>query len=327
MAQSSWPFENADTTEVQYSKLARRFHSTTVVMGALVSTGTGMQVRVATGQAVIQGFYWESTATENISIPTAHASLPRKDCVVLRLDLTANSIVLALKQGTPASSPVRAALSQTDVLWEHPIADITVGANVTSITSGNIVNLPQSLDHALVVYASTSARPTPSAPTVGLNTGTKEFDFFNGTTWTSMAPSAPTWSSITGKPTTFSPSSHTHAQSDITGLATALVGKASTNHTHAQSDITGLATALAGKADSSHTHPQSDVTGLATALAGKSDTGHTHTAGDVSGIAAVKVNNAAAADDAAKIGGRTIFTQTAQPSSSGRVNGDIWISW
>lgn len=56
----------------------------------------------------------------------------------------------------------------------------------------------------------------------------------------------------------------------------ALYGKANASHTHAQSDITGLATALNGKANTSHTHAQSDVTGLSTALAGKADANHTH---------------------------------------------------
>ena len=59
---------------------------------------------------------------------------------------------------------------------------------------------------------------------------------------------------LTDKPTSMSPTAHTHAQSDITGLATALSGKASIEHTHAQDDITGLETALAGKAASTHTH-------------------------------------------------------------------------
>ena len=49
-------------------------------------------------------------------------------------------------------------------------------------------------------------------------------------------------------------SSHTHAQSEITGLTSALNGKANSSHTHAQSEITGLESALAGKANSSHTH-------------------------------------------------------------------------
>lgn len=50
------------------------------------------------------------------------------------------------------------------------------------------------------------------------------------------------------------PAAHTHAQSDVTGLASALSGKANTSHAHAISDTTGLQTALDGKAASAHTH-------------------------------------------------------------------------
>ena len=58
-------------------------------------------------------------------------------------------------------------------------------------------------------------------------------------------------------------SSHTHNQSDITGLTDALTGKANASHTHQQSDINGLSEALSGKANSSHKHTISDVTDIA----------------------------------------------------------------
>jgi hypothetical protein len=70
--------------------------------------------------------------------------------------------------------------------------------------------------------------------------------------------------------------SHTHSISDVTGLQTALDGKASSSHTHSISDVTGLQTALDGKAASSHTHSISEVTGLQTALDGKASSSHTH---------------------------------------------------
>ncbi len=106
---------------------------------------------------------------------------------------------------------------------------------------------------------------------------------------------------------------HTHVQGDITGLETALNGKANASHTHSQyanaSDIADIETELAGKANAnhthtqyaasshthndyvsnetyedgmsgkanaSHTHAQSDITGLATALNGKANASHTH---------------------------------------------------
>ena len=79
------------------------------------------------------------------------------------------------------------------------------------------------------------------------------------------------WADITGKPSTFPPSSHTHVIADTTGLQSALDGKAPTSHTHVIGDVTGLQTALDGKASTSHTHAQSDVTGLTSALAAKAD--------------------------------------------------------
>lgn len=53
---------------------------------------------------------------------------------------------------------------------------------------------------------------------------------------------------------------------DVTGLQTALDGKAALSHTHAQSAITNLVSDLAGKAAAVHTHAISDITSLQAAL-------------------------------------------------------------
>lgn len=68
---------------------------------------------------------------------------------------------------------------------------------------------------------------------------------------------------------------------DVTGLQTALDGKAPSSHTHAISNVTELQTALDGKASASHSHAISDTTGLQTALDGKAATSHTHSARDI----------------------------------------------
>ena len=56
---------------------------------------------------------------------------------------------------------------------------------------------------------------------------------------------------------------------DTDAIQEIVAGKAAASHTHAQSDITGLETALAGKADATATQ---------TALAGKAAASHTHPA-------------------------------------------------
>jgi hypothetical protein len=74
----------------------------------------------------------------------------------------------------------------------------------------------------------------------------------------------------TSSASAFAGASHSHAIGDVTGLQTALDGKAATSHGHAIGDVTGLQTALDGKAASAHAHAIGEVTGLQTALDAKS---------------------------------------------------------
>lgn len=71
---------------------------------------------------------------------------------------------------------------------------------------------------------------------------------WNGTVWVGSSLTTVSWDAVSEKPSTFSPSTHTHAISDTTGLQTALNGKAATSHAHAIADVTGLQTALDAKA-------------------------------------------------------------------------------
>ena len=89
------------------------------------------------------------------------------------------------------------------------------------------------------------------------------------------APSIAVTGSITEGGTSLSSKyatkSHSHAVSDVTGLQSALNGKAATSHTHAVSDVTDLQNSLDAKAALSHTHGMTDVTGLQDALNAKAD--------------------------------------------------------
>lgn len=58
-----------------------------------------------------------------------------------------------------------------------------------------------------------------------------------------------TWGSISGKPSVFTPDTHSHDISDVSGLTVALDGKAASSHTHSIANVTGLQTALDSKQD------------------------------------------------------------------------------
>lgn len=102
------------------------------------------------------------------------------------------------------------------------------------------------------------------------------------------------YTDLSDKPTSMTPTAHTHAQSDVTGLATALSGKANTGHTHSAASTTangfmskedktklnGIATG-ANKTtvdtalSASSTNPVQNKV-INTALAGKASTSHNH---------------------------------------------------
>jgi hypothetical protein len=145
MAQTSWPFENIDTSETQFSQWARNIGEG-IISGATLelepfADSSGMQVKVKSGQALIRGHYYDNTAEETLAIATANVSNPRIDRVVLRLDPTANSVVLAVLTGTPASSPVAPDVTQTDGgVYEISLALVDVPAAAVLIIPANVTD-------------------------------------------------------------------------------------------------------------------------------------------------------------------------------------------
>ena len=83
--------------------------------------------------------YW-NTDSLDFTLPISHASLPRKDRLVLRLDLTNRQITLAMKTGVPASTPLEPPLVSDEMIREIAIATIIVGINSTVISPADITD-------------------------------------------------------------------------------------------------------------------------------------------------------------------------------------------
>lgn len=96
-------------------------------------------VDVLQGSAIVDGIFYHSTATETLAIAANASGNTRIDSIVLRRDDIAQTIRLAVKQGTPAASPVPPAVTQTSgTMWEIALADVTVVNGFTSITNDDI---------------------------------------------------------------------------------------------------------------------------------------------------------------------------------------------
>lgn len=195
MAQSSFPFENVDTSETQFSQMFRNFASgvngTPSGTELKVTAGSGLVVAVAAGQAMVRGHYYVSTASENLTLTAANPTNPRIDAVVLTLDPSANSIVLAVVAGTPASSPVAPTLTQTDAgVYQYQLATVAVAAGAGSV--GTITDTRNFFGSRFGIWT-TAGRPTsPFTGQAGYNSTLGYPEYWTGSAWTGFnaAPSS-----------------------------------------------------------------------------------------------------------------------------------------
>lgn len=111
-----------------------------------VGDSTGMQIKVGTGECWIKGNWGQNLSVRTIPIAAAHATLGRRDLVVLRNDFVNNRIEIDVITGTPNASPVYPTVTQNSLKWEIQLGKVVVGAAVSTITAGNVAALQQFTD-------------------------------------------------------------------------------------------------------------------------------------------------------------------------------------
>jgi hypothetical protein len=117
----------------------------------------------------------------------------------------------------------------------------------------------------------------PNSPTIGdLFTAGNSAYRWTGEAWVSNNLGSIAWDDVTDKPSTFTPSAHTHATSDVTGLETYVDGRVQliVDAAPAALDtLNELAAAIGDDANFAGT--------VTTALSGKAATVHTHSIADI----------------------------------------------
>lgn len=100
-----------------------------------------MRVDVTAGSINIQGYWMDSDEIETLQLAAADVNNPRIDRIVARLDTSVNlEISLVVLTGTPASSPAAPALTRSAYIYEMSLAQVYVGAGVTSVSLSNITD-------------------------------------------------------------------------------------------------------------------------------------------------------------------------------------------
>lgn len=103
---------------------------------ATLVASTNVEVQIGAG--MIDGRFYETTAAVTLAIGANASGNPRIDTVILRLDYVAQTVRLAVKQGTPAGSPVRPTMQQDATYWEIPLADVAVANGFATIAQSVI---------------------------------------------------------------------------------------------------------------------------------------------------------------------------------------------
>lgn len=156
-----------------------------------------------------------------------------------RSGLAPNAMEADLDLGLNRIINVGAPIDATDAVRLQDLNDLTVGAGSGGpIVSTDVTDFQEAVEDVV-----------GSSVVAGTNVSVSYDDVTGKTTVSSTGSVAGTvdWVDVTGKPTTFAPSTHTHAESDVTGLVSGLAtltsglaGKASLSHTHSTSDIVSL---------------------------------------------------------------------------------------
>lgn len=107
-----------------------------------VVAGTGMNVVVKAGFAIVQGCLKLEENDRTLAIQASSATNDRIDTVVLRLNSNDDQRYcdLYVREGTPATNPVRPNLVRSDSVYELGLADIFVTKTITSITQSKITD-------------------------------------------------------------------------------------------------------------------------------------------------------------------------------------------
>ena len=258
------------------------------------------------------------------------SSIAASDAMVFKGTLGTNGTATAL----PASSVVVGDTYKVITQVTIPKTNSYTGADVVAKIGDLVVAMSKdpkwivvpSGDEIVttVKYSTTTQNLTTNAQSGAITVGeaaTKQVDtsITSGTTSTKLPTSKAvadyvTWGNVAGKPSTFTPSAHTHTIANVTGLQSALDGKASSGHTHSsfsgeihfsvggyKDPANGISTAIKASggiaadvfyegttklsdkyqpkgsyAAASHTHTIAQITNLQSTLDGKSNNGHVH---------------------------------------------------
>lgn len=99
----------------------------------------GMQVKVNSGRAWINGYWYVNDSPITYNVDVSDGVQTRIDAVIIRWGASERTVLMAYVKGTPsASNPTKYQPKRTSSYYELVLGYITVGPSTANIQSGNI---------------------------------------------------------------------------------------------------------------------------------------------------------------------------------------------
>lgn len=140
MTQSAWPEGSGGVSEEQFRYLMRSASASRVVSGlTVVASSSDLQLTLASGFAVVQGFAYLNDASLALSVDSNSTGSARRAYMVLELDPTSSPRVQAKIVNGPSGGGAPT-FTQTDTgVYQLPVAWVSVASGATTL-SGVTVN-------------------------------------------------------------------------------------------------------------------------------------------------------------------------------------------
>lgn len=106
------------------------------------SSPQALSVNITKGSALVYGRFYDNSTTESLPINqnTDGSGYDRIDSIVLEVNFSDQTILLAVVEGTPAASPVAPTLQKDAAIWQALLANVTVTNLDTVIQNADIDN-------------------------------------------------------------------------------------------------------------------------------------------------------------------------------------------
>ncbi|WP_285610556.1 hypothetical protein [Actinokineospora globicatena] len=168
MADEYYPFDGSPVYEDAWGSMASLWAPSGLdARTPLVALGSGLSFVIPSGLAGwVRGHRYRNTSAQTKTGDANSNSNPRVDRLVLKLDRTANTVLPVIKAGAPGPSPTPPALTQTDTVWELPVARATCPGSGSAQNYSTLVQewRPVSSERAIHTWTASASIGATAAP-------------------------------------------------------------------------------------------------------------------------------------------------------------------